>query len=159
MTERFTERVVDAGDDAHLEAAWTLKERIHSEEGVLAQRREFFVNQYRRSRDYLVFGDGSDELAGFAVVRADGYLSMLGVAPDYRRKGVGTRLITRMAGDYDRITCHTRVTNQRAVAFYTDLGFTVEKRVEYYYRNGDDAYLLALDDGGADLLDRLTDAL
>lgn len=159
MSERLPERIVDEGDDEHLEAAWKLKERIRRADDVLAQRRGFFVTQYRRSRDYLVLADEPDRLAGFAVVRPDGYLSMLGVAPEYRRDGVATRLVGRMAADHERITCHTRTTNEAAVGFYTDLGFTVEKRVEGYYRDGDDAFLLALDEGSVDLMDRLTDVL
>lgn len=151
--------MVPPGADDHVESAWTLKERIRERDGVLAQRRRFFTTQYLRSRDYLVQAPERDELAGFAVVRSDGYLSMLGVAPAFRRDGVGTRLVGRMADDHDRVTCHTRTGNEAAVSFYTDLGFTVEQRVEGYYRNGDDAYLLALDDGGVDLLDRLTDVL
>jgi ribosomal protein S18 acetylase RimI-like enzyme len=159
VSERLPERVVESGGDEYLEAAWTLKERIRRDDGVLAQRRGFFVTQYRRAQDYLVLGDEPDRLAGFGVVRPDGYLSMLGVAPEHRRSGVASRLVGRMAADHERVTCHTRAGNEPAVSFYTDLGFTVEKRVENYYRDGDDAYLLALVDGSVDLMERLTEML
>jgi len=159
VSERLSERIVEPDDEDHLESAWKLKERIRRSDDVLAQRRQFFVTQYRRSTDYLVLATEPDRLAGFGVVRPDGYLSMLGVAPEYRRDGVGTRLIGRMVADHERITCHTRTGNEEAVGFYTDLGFTVEKRVSNYYRDGDDAYLLALDKGSVDLMDRLTDLL
>lgn len=157
MSQQLPERTVEPGDADYLESAWSLKERIREAEGILSQRREFFVTQYRRSRAYLILSDGPGKLAGFAVVRQDGYLSMLGVDPDHRREGVGTRLVGRMAADHDQVTCHTRTTNESAVGFYTDLGFAVEKRVENYYRDGDDAYLMALDEGSVDLVDRLTD--
>lgn len=159
VSERLSERIVEPGADQHLEAAWKLKERIRRADGVLAQRQGFFDTQYRRSWDYLVLAPEPDRVAGFGVVRPDGYLSMLGVGPEYRRDGIGTRLVGRMAADHERITCHTRTSNDGAVGFYTDLGFTVDKRVENYYRDGDDAFLLALDEGSADLMDRLTDLL
>lgn len=157
MSEQRTERQVPPGEDGRLEAAWRLKERIHRREGVLAQRRNFFVTQYRRSTDYLETVDGG--LVGFAVVRSDGYLSMLGVDPDHRREGVGRRLVARAAADFDRVTCHTRASNDAAVAFYTELGFAVDRRVDNYYRDGDDALLLALAADGDTVVDRLTDLL
>jgi len=157
VSEQRTERQVAPGEDERLEAAWRLKERIRRQEGVLAQRRNFFVTQYRRSTDYLETVDGS--VAGFAVVRSDGYLSMLGVDPDRRREGVGRRLVARAAKDFERLTCHTRASNDAAVAFYTELGFAVERRVENYYRDGDDALVLALAADGDSVVDRLTDLL
>ena len=159
MSEQRTDHRVPPGEDDRLEAAWRLKERIRRREGVLAQRRNFFVTQYRRSMDYLEAGE--DGLIGFAVVRSDGYLSMLGVDPDRRRTGVGRRLVARAAGEFDRVTCHTRASNDGAVAFYTELGFAVDRRVDDYYRDGDDALLLALaaDRDGDGVVDRLTDLL
>ena len=157
MSDRLPERTVEPGENDYLQAAWQLKERIHQQEGVLAQDRDFFVVQYRRSKDYVVLHPDHEEIAAFAVVRPDGYLSMLGVDPDYRRRGLGTQLVGRAAADFGRVTLHTRVSNQGAVSFYTDLGFAVERRVEHYYVDGTDAYLLALESGTTDLVERLTE--
>lgn len=158
MSEQLPIRVVGPSEDRHQEDAWRVKERIRREDGVLAQGRGFFVSQYRRSRVYLVVEPDADRVAAFAIVRPDGYLSLLGVAPEHRRQGLASRLIDHAADDHDRITCHTRVTNESAVGFYLSRGFVVENRIESYYRDGTDAYELAL--GGTDSrLERLADLL
>lgn len=158
MSEQLPIRTVGPSDDRHLEDAWRVKERIRREDGVLAQGRGFFVTQYRRSTVYVVLGSDADEVAAFGIVRPDGYLSLLGVAPDHRRQGLGSRLLERAAADHDRITCHTRVTNESAVGFYLSQGFVVENRIEGYYRDGTDAYELALG-GRESRFGRLTDLL
>ncbi len=158
MSQELSTRTVDRGDDRYLEATWRAKERIRRQDGVLAQGRGFFVSQYRRSTVYLVLGAEPDRVAAFALVRRDGYLSLLGVTPEHRRQGLGSQLIERAAADHDRVTCHTRMTNEGAVAFYLERGFVVEQQINGYYRDGTDAYKLALgDDGGR--LDELADLL
>lgn len=158
MSEQLPIRTVGPSEDRHLEDAWRVKECIRREDGVLAQGRGFFVTQYRRSTDYLVLAPDSDRVAAFAIVRPDGYLSLLGVAPEHRRQGHGSRLIDRADDDHDRVTCHTRVTNESAVAFYLSQGFVVENRIESYYRDGTDAYELVLGGAGS-RFDRLADLL
>jgi len=63
-------RVDAAGETDYVDAAWQLKEHIHNKEGVLKQRRGFFIDAYRRSSTHLFFEDG--ELVAFASVRRDG---------------------------------------------------------------------------------------
>jgi len=96
------------------------------------------------------------DVVGFAVVRADGYLSLLGVDPGHRRRGLGSRLLERVAADHPRVSCHVRTTNGGAIGFYADHGFLVRGTVEGYYRDGTAAYLLARD---PDRADRLSDLL
>lgn len=168
------ERTVPPGSDDRAEAVWTLKERIRRLEGLLRQRRPFFDAQYRRSTAYLaepvaatVAGDAvdpasgtdgasGDSLAGFALARPDGYLSLLGVAPAHRRRGLGSRLVGRVTDDHDEVTCHVRASNADALGFYLEHGFLVAGRDDGYYRDGTDAYRLVCDPtrdvGLADLL-------
>jgi len=149
-------RVDGPGAADHAEAAWELKEHIRKAEGVLKQRRGFFMSAYRRARSHLLFVDG--ELAGFASARSDGYVLFLAVAPDHRGRGFGRRLIARVAEDHRSITCHARTSNREALSFYERLGFEIKRRIDGYYEDGGDAYYLKL---GPDerLRDRLSELI
>jgi ribosomal protein S18 acetylase RimI-like enzyme len=164
------ERTVPPGSDERAVAVWELKERIRRLEGLLDQRRAFFDATYRQSRCYLAVavGDGRaavaegaahglTEVAGFALVRPDGYLSLLGVAPARRRHGLGSRLLDRVVEDHPGVGCHVRATNDSALGFYLDRGFLVDGVESSYYRDGTDAYRLVRDperaDGVADVVE------
>ncbi|MFC7007863.1 GNAT family N-acetyltransferase [Halalkalicoccus salilacus] len=133
-------RVVEPGDDAHLEEAWRLKEDIRTREDVLKQRRGFFTDAYRRSSVHLLFVE--DDLAGFAAVRRDGYVLFLAVDPEYRGQGFGERLVERVADDHSTVTCHARTTNEDALSFYAHLGFEIARRIDNYYEDAGDAFYL-----------------
>jgi ribosomal protein S18 acetylase RimI-like enzyme len=142
-------RVFDPGDDAFAESAWTLKESIRAAEGVLKQRRGFFMDAYRRSRVYALVERGEeDSIVGFAATRRDGYILFLAVASGYRGEGFGEQLIARVAEDYSTVSCHARATNRSAIEFYQHVGFEIQRRVDSYYEDAGDAYYLKLGDGG-----------
>jgi len=150
-------RVIDRGDDGLVEDAWTLKEHIRREEGVLRQRRGFFTDAYARATTYALVERGLDEeqLVGFASVRRDGYILFLAVDAGHRGEGYGKRLVAEVADDYNTVTCHARTTNQDAVEFYEEIGFEVVRRIDNYYEDRGDAHYLKLgDDSFAEKLSR-----
>jgi len=142
-------RVVARGSDEAVDAAWDLKEQIREEDGVLKQRKGFFVDAYRRSTVYLLVEEPDEEFVGFAAARRDGYILFLAVDPEYRGHGFGEQLIARVAEDHSSVTCHARTTNENALRFYEHMGFEVKRRINNYYEDGGDAYYLKLgSDGG-----------
>lgn len=147
MSVNLEKRTVGVGDDAFVEEAWALKERIRRTEGVLKQRRAFFTRAYRRSTVHCYVLPESEELAGFAAVRSDGYILFLAIAPGHRGEGLGQRLVAHAAEDHSRISCHARTTNQRALGFYEHLGFERVRYIDDYYEDGGDAYYLRLGEG------------
>ena len=140
-------RVDAPGSADHASQTWDLKEQIRAEEGVLKQRRAFFIDAYRRAQDHLLFEE--DDLVGFASVRRDGYILFLGVAPGHRGEGYGKRLVAAALQDHDSVSCHARATNESALSFYEHLGFDIERRITGYYEDGGDAYYLRLGDGSS----------
>lgn len=145
MSRGVQERIVQPGDDAYLERVWELKERIRRSDGVLKQNRGYFEREYRQQTAYLLLsGDDSNEVVAFAVIHSDGYLSLFGVARGHRRQGVGTALVESLLEDYPTVTCHTRASNQSAVAFCEHVGFDVVRRIVNYYPDGTDALFLRL---------------
>ena len=160
MSINLEARTDAPGDTTHEAAAWNLKERIRRREGVLKQRRGFFSDAYRRSKTHLLFDrtDGTERLIGFVSARRDGYILFLAVAPESRGRGFGRRLVAAVADEQATVSCHARTTNEAALAFYENLGFEIERRIDSYYEDGGDAYYLKLgDDGG--LAERLSNLL
>lgn len=148
-------RTFGPGDDSFVESAWDLKERIRDREGVLKQRRGFFVDAYRRSTVYALVERGAEErLVGFAATRRDGYILFLAVDPEYRGEGFGQRLVAEVANDHSAVSCHARTTNENALRFYEHVGFEIKRRVDGYYEDRGDAYYLKLGEGG--IRDRLS---
>jgi ribosomal-protein-alanine N-acetyltransferase len=47
----------------------------------------------------------------------------------------------------DEIYLEVRVSNESAVRMYERLGFQIKSRLRAYYRDGEDAYLMALEFG------------
>ena len=83
-----------------------------------------------------------------AVDDADVHLVV--VAPDRRREGVGRALVlalchTLAALGAARVLLEVRGGNHAARGLYVRLGFTEIARRRSYYRDGDDALVLALD--------------
>ena len=68
----------------------------------------------------------------------------LNVHPSYRRAGIGSSLMDyaeKLLGKmgYRKITLEAGVNNIAAQNLYISKGFSVERRIEKYYKNGDDA--------------------
>lgn len=146
--------VVPPGDDQYVESAWELKERIRRSKGVLKQRRHFFFNAYRQANTQLIRTVDTNDVVGFSCAREGGYLLFLAVDPEYQGLGFGRELVGALAEEHDHITCHARVSNEDALAFYKQLGFEIIRRIDGYYEDGGDAYYLQLGD-----IESLTDRI
>lgn len=90
------------------------------------------------------------------VVQDEAELLRIAVLADFRRAGIGRRLLseviaTAIAADCQRLLLEVRATNQAAIALYQQAGFrTVGQRRGYYpalpgSQQREDALLMALD--------------
>lgn len=78
-----------------------------------------------------------------------GYIAMLAVDENYRKKKIGSRLVQKaiqaMINDNaDEVVLETEITNKPALKLYENLGFVRDKRLFRYYLNGVDALRLKL---------------
>ncbi|PSQ42344.1 GNAT family N-acetyltransferase [Halobacteriales archaeon SW_5_68_122] len=61
MSVTVDTRLIDTGDNAFVDKAWELKERIRREDDVLKQRHGFFTDAYRRSKVYRLVAAVADD--------------------------------------------------------------------------------------------------
>jgi len=99
-----------------------------------------------------------NKLLGVIVCKADrqnrrkrlrGYIAMLAVEKDHRKRGIGSYLayaaIKKMKDmGCDDAVLETEYVNSAALSLYERLGFTRDKRLCRYYLNGGDAFRLKL---------------
>ena len=96
-------------------------------------------------------GPDGERVVGFAGVWLmvdEAHITTFGVHPEWRRLGVGRRLLLRLAElalelDAARLTLEVRVGNEVAQALYRSFGFEVAgRRPRYYTDDGEDALVM-----------------
>ncbi|MGQ9479001.1 MAG: ribosomal protein S18-alanine N-acetyltransferase [Thermoproteota archaeon] len=108
---------------------------------------ENFLMEYPR---YFLVAEHAGRLIGYVCSRATvmlGEVSSIAVAPKWRRKGVGGRLMGELEYRFktDRvgiIYLQVSVKNSAAILFYKKLGYVTAKVVEKYYLDGSDALVM-----------------
>lgn len=78
-----------------------------------------------------------------------GYIAMLSVNKNWRKRGVASTLVRRSIEvmkqhGVDEVVLETEYDNVAALALYESLGFIREKRLYRFYLNGKDAFRLVL---------------
>lgn len=80
--------------------------------------------------------------AGGAVKRSknEGWITTLGVLPEYRRLGIATALLDRceQAMAMERVRLSVRKSNVGAQRLYLERGYSLVERWEKYYEGGED---------------------
>ncbi|WP_054842224.1 GNAT family N-acetyltransferase [Vulcanisaeta distributa] len=103
---------------------------------------------------YIAFMDGKP--VGYIISCIEGrsrghVISVGGVLRDYRRMGIGGALMCRSICSMaergiDHVILEVRVSNTPAITLYRKLGFDVNGVLRSYYNDGEDAYLMILED-------------
>jgi len=111
-----------------------------------------FVLELSKPSGVCLAATGGEELHGYLVCsRYDRvwHVMNVAVAPERRRRGVASNLISRLLAEAGRelpFTLEVRVSNRDAIAMYEKLGFrSAGVRPRYYQDNGEDALIMWLD--------------
>ena len=76
-----------------------------------------------------------------------GHVTTLGVAPEYRRRGIARQMLEKVEDGFRRrdvriIRLEVRSINNGAQQLYRELGYIVTQRLPRYYSNGGDGLLM-----------------
>ncbi len=111
-----------------------------------------FVLELSKPSGICLAASEDERLLGYLVCsRYDRvwHLMNVAVAPEHRRRGVATGLISRLieeAGAELPFTLEVRTSNREAIAMYERIGFrSAGVRPPYYRDNGEDALIMWLD--------------
>ncbi|WP_420544727.1 ribosomal protein S18-alanine N-acetyltransferase [Nitrosopumilus sp.] len=79
-----------------------------------------------------------------------GHVVSVAVLDEYRKKGIGKALVEESITGVklrkcDEFYLEVRCSNTDAVRLYEKLGFVIRQQLNAYYRDGEDAYLMAIE--------------
>ena len=98
-----------------------------------------------------IVAEDQGKVAGYVgaqTVLGESDMMNLAVHPDFRRQGIGERLVTELIAKLKQLGSHflvleVRVSNDPAIALYEKLGFVqVGRRPGYYFKPREDALIL-----------------
>lgn len=134
-------------NESHVAAVAELEKRCFSDPWSINSISSELTNQLSL---WVVAMDG-ERLVGYVGSQSVlGWADMMNIAvdPDYRRLGIGRRLVEELEARLkeNKVTCLTlevRTSNEGAIALYDQLGFVSVGRRPNYYRNPkEDALIL-----------------
>jgi ribosomal-protein-alanine N-acetyltransferase len=113
-----------------------------------------FINWLcRNCTKYSYIAFMGDKPVGYIISCIEGFsrghVISVGVLGEYRRRGIGNELMRRsicsMVDDgADYVILEVRVSNTPAITLYRKLGFEVRDLLRAYYSDGEDGYLMIL---------------
>jgi ribosomal-protein-alanine N-acetyltransferase len=113
--------------------------------------RESFAEEMRNHLAVYMVAESADRVIGYIGawhVLDEGHITNLAVEAEWRRQGVGARLLDAMETQLyrdgvRRVTLEVRVSNTPALKLYHHRGYRERGvRRRYYQDNGEDAYIM-----------------
>ncbi|MEM0028804.1 MAG: N-acetyltransferase [Ignisphaera sp.] len=123
----------------------------------------FWLEHLNKYGDVFYVAEVDDSIVSYVLTRIEegesffdpnkkvkkGHIVSIAVREGFRRRGIATYLLSAVLGalgySYDASEAYleVRVSNAPAIKLYEKLGFVIIKRLEEYYLDGEDAYLMA----------------
>ena len=120
------------------------------------------------SRDALTWvAESGGRPAGYLIAydheldgRLIAYVGGVGVLPEFRQQGIGTRLMNALRAGRRPVWLHVRAGNTAAVSMYLKYGMRELRREARFYSDGEDALVMVTPDvvQGLEAFERLTQA-
>ena len=124
----------------------------------------FFESLLRELPEAFIVAEVDDRVIGYIMCKIEfgfsnfrklgfvkkGHVVSVAVLEQHRGKGIGKALMLEgingvISRKSDEIYLEVRISNTQAIRMYQKLGFQIKSRLRSYYRDGEDAYLMALE--------------
>ena len=115
--------------------------------------REGLAEELRNPQAHFLVAEADGVAVGYIGVQeicGEGYVTNVAVLPEYRRQGIGERLVREAARGAEMRGCdflslEVRVGNDAAIRLYEKLGFRLAGRRKNFYRDPvEDAYIYTI---------------
>ncbi len=125
--------------------------RIELESFKIPYPKKYLAALLALAGDLFLVAETQEGIVGYAVgilrLNHIGHIVSIAVTKRWRRKGIGTRLIRELERRFKERNMkasrlEVRVSNKPAIKLYEKLGYKVVDRIENYYPDGEDAYLM-----------------
>ena len=97
-------------------------------------------DEYLKNAETYVYVE-NDEIKGFISLLDGFYIGALFVKKEYKRQGIGKKLINFVKEKYDRLELNVYEKNVNATLFYISLGF-VNKKVQIDEKTNEKEYVM-----------------
>ena len=124
----------------------------------------FFESLLRELPEAFIVAEVDEKVVGYIMCKIEfgfsnfrklgfvkkGHVVSVAVLDQHRGKGIGKALMLEgingvVSRKSDEIYLEVRISNTQAIRMYQKLGFQIKSRLRSYYRDGEDAYLMALE--------------